>query len=72
MKIACECQYCGHRFEKEVYTRSGSHWLKCPNCGDTNVTVDKHAEKKDVFGYEHDKPMQDAYIKPTKERKENE
>jgi hypothetical protein len=66
MKINYRCSYCGLEFEWE---NTGAMYLSptCTHCGDENLEfVKKDLSKGDVFHYNDNEPMTDAYFKVRK------
>jgi hypothetical protein len=61
-KTKYECTYCGNRFEKENQFFMYSSDDKCPKCNDSNLKVIKDVDKGNIFGYDLDEPLKDAYI----------
>ncbi len=65
MKVNYRCNYCGLEFEWET---SGMYLSPdCKHCGSDDLkSIRRNIVKGDIFGYEQDSPMDDAWIKKIK------
>jgi len=50
MKFNCECMYCGHKWENEIFVADYVNTQVCPKCGDSNLKIkDAKADKVDYY-----------------------
>lgn len=65
MILKFRCLYCNHEFICDNFGMFlDVENIRCIICNDTNVIqVRENCDKRDVFGYNKDKPMEDSYIK---------
>jgi hypothetical protein len=43
------CHYCDHKWDRMVYTKASVAHLKCPKCGDSNLTAKTPEQKVDYY-----------------------